>query len=950
MTIAAVVVLVVLLPVLAYDVVQRPLVRRLGLRNLARRPGEAALVVVGAMLGTALIVASFTIGDSVEASFRQRIVTDFGPLDVLLTTDDAERDVAALRQAQSTAQTDTTKTTDGASIDALLAIRRADVVAANDSGKVEPNITLWEVDLQDLRQFEQDAGAEHLGSASNLPDHIDDDEAVINRRLADELRVDVGDQVGILVDQTDPKLLEVVAISPSISTTSFAPILVAPCALSCRAGSTADAFQDVVVVSNTGGVFEGSDRSAETQVFITENLDQTTPPFALKAVMIERADVMADEITTQFATVSGFSVAAGIVLLIKLFIMLAVERKSEVGTMRAVGVQVRDAGRAFALESSFYSIIAVVIGVLAGVGLASIVISASSQSFGAEHTKIGLVVKPSSVFSGAVIGLALSMVAGMATSHRVTRMSVVAALTGSGASSPSDNFERKGFVGGIALALVAVIALVLWPKTQAVVLVAPVVLILSPMPLVSRIFGRRWAIAMCCGLSLAWTAAILNIADETFASPAVEMLLVQGLVMVALGVALVTLTDRWLISSIRNLLRGWVTTRLGLSHPLAWPFRSAMLLGVYSLVLFTITFIAVINAVLGAQVPKLASYAGGSYEMIVHSSPLNPLTNEDLTNRPDVATAVTVEPGSLVVVQPREDSPGELPAEQRTIKRWSAAVGPSFAMNGPPVLIERSPSFTDDQAAWLALANGTDVVIAPVGYGFEVGETVPVLDVDGSPQSLRVIALSGYGELARTEFYLPEGQSARLLIDRAQFPTRHYVKALSGVDPKVLASNLEEDHAVSGVDARTFIGQLQEQSVERQAFVEMLQAFLALGMLVGIAGLGVVLVRGVRERRSQLGMLRAIGFSPTTLRNTFLVEAAFVGVRGTMLGIGLGLLMGWQVTTQSPAFRGELDFTVPYQTLLGLAAAALSASVMAGLIPAIKAGRTVPAEALRLKG
>ena len=67
MTVVAVVILCVLLPITLFDLLFSPTVRRLALRNVARRPGESGLVVGGALLATALITASMIIGSVIAA-------------------------------------------------------------------------------------------------------------------------------------------------------------------------------------------------------------------------------------------------------------------------------------------------------------------------------------------------------------------------------------------------------------------------------------------------------------------------------------------------------------------------------------------------------------------------------------------------------------------------------------------------------------------------------------------------------------------------------------------------------------------------------------------------------------------------------------------------------------------------------------------------------------------
>ncbi|MCP4228487.1 MAG: FtsX-like permease family protein, partial [Actinomycetia bacterium] len=134
----------------------------------------------------------------------------------------------------------------------------------------------------------------------------------------------------------------------------------------------------------------------------------------------------------------------------------------------------------------------------------------------------------------------------------------------------------------------------------------------------------------------------------------------------------------------------------------------------------------------------------------------------------------------------------------------------------------------------------------------------------------------------------------------------------------------------------------------QQGFLYLLQAYLGLGLLIGIAGLGVVLARAVRERRRQFGVMRALGIAAPVIRRAFVVEASFVAVQGVVLGIGLGLLSSWQVLTRSSAFEDGLGFTVPAQILIGLALACLAASLLMTSVPAIRAGRTTPAVALRM--
>ena len=76
-----------MLPVLLFSIpfigicVFRPVLRRLAIRNMVRRPRETMLVIFGSLLATALITGSAVIGDTLTASIRRSAFTQLGPID-----------------------------------------------------------------------------------------------------------------------------------------------------------------------------------------------------------------------------------------------------------------------------------------------------------------------------------------------------------------------------------------------------------------------------------------------------------------------------------------------------------------------------------------------------------------------------------------------------------------------------------------------------------------------------------------------------------------------------------------------------------------------------------------------------------------------------------------------------------------------------------------------------
>jgi putative ABC transport system permease protein len=109
------------------------------------------------------------------------------------------------------------------------------------------------------------------------------------------------------------------------------------------------------------------------------------------------------------------------------------------------------------------------------------------------------------------------------------------------------------------------------------------------------------------------------------------------------------------------------------------------------------------------------------------------------------------------------------------------------------------------------------------------------------------------------------------------------------------------------------------------------------------------MVRAVRERRREIGMLRAMGFPAAVVRRAFVLEAAFIALQGIVLGIALGTVTGYNLLVNSDAFGdSQLTFTWPWVALVVIGVVPLVASLLATAWPANQASRIRPAVALRI--
>jgi len=121
--------------------------------------------------------------------------------------------------------------------------------------------------------------------------------------------------------------------------------------------------------------------------------------------------------------------------------------------------------------------------------------------------------------------------------------------------------------------------------------------------------------------------------------------------------------------------------------------------------------------------------------------------------------------------------------------------------------------------------------------------------------------------------------------------------------------------------------------------------FLGLGavaLLVGAVGVANIMVISVLERRSEIGLRRALGATQGQIRTQFLSESILLAV----MGGGVGVLAGALATAIYAGSKGW-SVVIPLEAWLGGIAAAILIGAIAGLMPAIRASRMPPTVALR---
>jgi putative ABC transport system permease protein len=145
----------------------------------------------------------------------------------------------------------------------------------------------------------------------------------------------------------------------------------------------------------------------------------------------------------------------------------------------------------------------------------------------------------------------------------------------------------------------------------------------------------------------------------------------------------------------------------------------------------------------------------------------------------------------------------------------------------------------------------------------------------------------------------------------------------------------------SGVSVSQPSAALTAQADAAGAFDTLFLGLGAVALLVGAVGVANIMIISVLERRQEIGLRRALGATRGQIRIQFLSEAILLSLIGGAVGVVMGV-----ISTAVYAHAKGWTIVIPAEAWAGGLAAALAIGAIAGLLPAIRAARLSPTEAL----
>lgn len=954
---------------------RRPVLFKLGVRNIPRRRAQSTLIVVGLMLSTLIISAALGVGDTLHHSTSSDVYRQLGHVDALvlrspdftanrmtsLMENIDERDLALTEEALAGNE----------DVDGIMPLLDVRVPVMNhEAGQSEPNAILTGIDPTRLEQFDglrsTDGGTIDLTA-------IPDGQVVISEKAAEVLDAEVGDTLTIAYNN---EMVELVVwdITPNTTLAGYRETAVSMVMPLERLQTMTNQPTTLtgIAISTTGGV-----RNTDTDTAAI--LDVLRPAFEgqdlgvdiAKADTVEMSEDLASMFTSLFLVLGLFSVSAGVLLIVLIFTMLAAERRSEMGMARAVGTHRRQLIQQFIAEGSAYAILSGLVGSALGV-LATFGIAKGMGALLGEFLTIEPHVTLRSLVAAYTLGMVITFVAVAASSWKISRLNVVAAVRDITEVTVATR-KKSGLVWGIVFVLLGGL-MVLQGLGSDMAFPFYAGMSLAPLGLarIAQFFGApsRPVYSVVGVALLALWMLPQDVATKLFGEldGDMEMFFLSGIFMVIGATMLIVQnTDALLsvVSRFGGLFRGKLPAiRTAVAYPGAAPGRTGMTIAMFSLIIFSLVTISTMNANYSAMMLGDDANAGWHVRADVYSA--NPI--DDFTGTLEVSGVATDDFTAVgTVTSPSPFGSNIRVAGTDSWKQTSVyGMDEGFLQASEISFQQHAEGYESDEAVIEALWTEPNVAVvhswmleidgatmdenSMVLTGLTSGQKtfapyeIELANQDGTATTLRVIGVIDSEISTLNGLFTSQATLDAVYGETAM--TSYYV-ALADEDRATdVAQDIEAALMVNGAQGVSIQDELKAQQQQEAGFLYLVQGFMALGLFVGIAAVGVIAYRSVVERRQQIGVLRALGYQRGMVSLSFLIETAFIVGMGVLSGVTLAVVLSRNMFTADAESSG-IAFTVPWVQITVMALATVVIALVMTWMPSRQAARIAPAEALR---
>jgi len=201
----------------------------------------------------------------------------------------------------------------------------------------------------------------------------------------------------------------------------------------------------------------------------------------------------------------------------------------------------------------------------------------------------------------------------------------------------------------------------------------------------------------------------------------------------------------------------------------------------------------------------------------------------------------------------------------------------------------------------------------------DLGDIIEVPDEEGRPLKLRIVGLLK-DSVFQSEVVIGDA-AFRRAFPRTEGFSYFLIDVAPGADPVAVEQTLEDNFSAYGIEVTPTADRVASYLAVQNTYLTTFQLLGGFGLLLGVLGLSVVLLRNVWERRSELSLLQAMGYRVATLHRLVFVENAIL----LLLGLGAGVVAALIAVAPHVASGGS----VPWGRLALMLGAVLAVGLIA---------------------
>jgi putative ABC transport system permease protein len=854
---------------------------RFALRGLLTRKLRAALTGIAIVLGVAMISGTYILTDTVQRAFNELLVDSYAGTDAVVTGRGLDISVDGEKPPSPPV--------DASLLDVVRGVDEVEL--ATGSILDERNTKLLTADGEPVST----EGWPTLGFGIDTDPALAqfnplklfegrwpaaDDEVLVDVGSADAQGFEVGDTVQISTLQP-ARSFELVGVAKygdvdSLGGISFAVFTIpAAQALLGREGQF-----DVISVAAKEGVSEDE---------LVEALEPFLPADAEAASATAEAEEQADEVSEFTSIFRYFLLAFGAIALFvggfvifNTFSITVAQRTREFATLRTIGASRRQILGSVVLDSLVIGLAASLVGLALGVLLAE-GIEALFGSLGVELPTADRVFATRTVVVSLIVGVGITLVAGLFPAIRATRVPPIAAVR-EGATLPHGRFHR--FTPWIAGAVV---------------------------------------VGSVLALSRAMFADDLGTGDRLLS-------IAGGVLLLFLGVAMLS---SHLVRPIAAVVgvparrAGGAAGKLASGNTLRSPARTAATAAALMIGIALVAFIATLtNGMKASNREAIEEQVAADY--VVTS--LDGYT-------PFVAAA-----GDALAASPVPETVTSVRSEAGQVDGETAEIGGIEPETIAEAYVFDWREGDDGVLATLGTENAIVSSNYAEDHDIAVGDELTINSTADRQANVTVV---GTFEPPPFYPLLESVNVSTELFDSLYDRPRNRWTWANVAGESTDEGRAQMEEAISGfpdTQLETREEWIQREDSDFNEFISFLYVMLTLAVFVSIFGMINTLVLSVYERTREIGMLRAIGMTRRQIRRMIRQESIITALIGAAIGLPLGIFLAALVNRALSEY--DVRFAVPWAQLVVLTIVAIVIGMLAAIMPARRAAKLNPLEAI----